>query len=66
MKAGGTKYQTCSARYSLGILSLSSHTLHLFVTEHLLVQFFLHFVKEIGAALVLPTFDVDVETVTVL
>jgi|SRR5574344_1300505 hypothetical protein len=65
MKAGGTKYQTCSARYSLGILSLSSHTLHLFVTEHLLVQFFLHFVKEVGAAFVLPAFDISVEAVAV-
>ena len=52
--------------FSSGILCLSSHALHLFITEHLLVQFFLHFVKEIGAALVLPAFDVDVETVTVL
>ena len=52
--------------FSSGILCLSSHALHLFITEHLLVQFFLHPVNEIGAAFVLPAFDVDVETVTVL
>lgn len=45
--------------------SLSSHALQFLVAKHLLVQFLLHPVKEIGAALVLPPFDVDVETVTV-
>ncbi len=45
---------------------LSSHTLQLLITEHLLVQFFLHSVKEIGAAFVLPAFDIGVETVAVL
>lgn len=45
---------------------LFSHPLQLLITQHSLVQFFLHFVKEVGAALVLPAFDVDVETVAVL
>ena len=45
---------------------LSSHALHFFVAEHSLVQFLLHSVKEIGAAFVLPAFDVYIEAVAVL
>ena len=36
------------------------------VREHSLVQFLLHSVKEIGAAFVLPAFDVYIEAVAVL
>ena len=46
-------------------LILSSHTFQLFIAQHSLVQFLLHFVKEVGAAFVLPAFDVGVEAVTV-
>lgn len=45
---------------------LFSHPLQLLITQHSLVQFFLHPVNEIGAAFVLPAFDVGVETVAVL
>ena len=45
---------------------LSSDSFHFFVAEHPLVQFLLHPVKEIGAAFVLPAFDVDIEAVAVL
>ena len=42
---------------------LSSDSFHFFVAEHPLVQFLLHPVQEIGAAFVLPAFDVDIEAV---
>ena len=45
--------------------SLSSHTLQFLITEHLLVEFLLHPVKEVGAALVFPPLDVDIETIAV-
>lgn len=45
---------------------LFSHPLQLLITQHSLVQFFLHPVNEIGAAFVLPAFDIGVETVAVL
>ena len=45
---------------------LFSHPLQLLITQHPLVQFLLHSVKEVGAAFVLPAFDVGVETVAVL
>ena len=45
---------------------LFSHPLQLLITQHSLVQFLLHPVKEVGAAFVLPAFDVGVETVAVL
>ena len=45
---------------------LFSHPLQLLITQHSLVQFFLHPVKEVGAAFVLPAFDIGVETVAVL
>ncbi len=44
----------------------SSHAFQFLVTLHLLVEFLLHPVKEVGAALVLTAFDVDVEAVAVL
>ena len=45
--------------------NLSPHALQFLVAEHLFVQLLLHPVKEVGATLVLPTFDVYVETVAV-
>lgn len=45
---------------------LFSHPLQLLITQHSLVQFFLHPVNEIGAAFVLPAFDIGVEAVAVL
>ena len=45
--------------------NLSPHALQFFIAEHLFVQLLLHSVKEVGAALVLPAFDVDVKTVAV-
>ena len=45
---------------------LFSHPLQLLITQHSLVQFFLHPVNEIGAAFVLPAFDISVEAVAVL
>ena len=39
---------------------LFSHPLQLLITQHSLVQFFLHPVNEIGAAFVLPEFDIPV------
>ena len=44
---------------------LFSHPLQLLITQHSLVQFFLHPVNEIGAAFVLPAFDISVEAVAV-
>ena len=44
---------------------LFSHPLQLLITQHSLVQFFLHPVNEIGAAFVLPAFDISVEAVDV-
>ncbi len=45
---------------------LFSHPLQLLITQHSLVQFFLHPVNEIGAAFVLPAFDVGIEAVAIL
>ena len=45
---------------------LFSHPLQLLITQHSLVQFFLHPVNEIGATFVLPAFDISVEAVAVL
>lgn len=45
---------------------LFSHPLQLLITQHSLVQFFLHPVNEIGAAFVLPAFDVGVEAIAIL
>ena len=45
---------------------LFSHSFQLFITQHSLVQFLLHPVKKVGAAFVLPAFDVGIETVAVL
>lgn len=45
---------------------LFSHPLQLLITQHSLVQFFLHPVNEIGAAFVFPTFDVGIEAVAIL
>lgn len=47
-------------------LFLSPHTIQLIIAQHPLVQFLLHSVKEVGAAFVLPAFDIGVETVAVL
>ena len=46
-------------------LILSSHTFQLFIAQHSLVQFLLHPVNEIGAAFVLPAFDISVEALAV-
>lgn len=46
-ESGRSKFNTLFRPLFFGdvIVGLSSHTLHLFVTEHLLVQFLLHSVK---------------------
>ena len=48
------------------ILFLSSHPFHFLIPQHLLVEFFLHPVKEVGTAFAFPAFDVNVEAVAVL
>lgn len=53
------------AAYPLFGIRLSPHPLQFIVMSHLRIQFVLHLFKEVGAALVLPAFDVDVETVAV-
>ena len=45
---------------------LFSHPLQFLIAQHSLVQFLLHPVEEVGAAFVLPAFDIGVETVAVL
>lgn len=45
--------------------NLSSHALQFLITEHLLVEFLLHPVKEVGSALVLSAFNVNVETIAI-
>ena len=52
--------------YSNEFVFYSPHTIQLIIAQHPLVQFLLHSVKEVGAAFVLPAFDVGVETVAVL
>ena len=63
MKRQGTSTPVFS--YVMDIF-LFSHPFKFFIAQHPLVQFFLHPVEEVGAAFVLPAFDVDVETVAVL
>lgn len=46
-------------------MDLSSHSFQLIASSHLLVQFHLHLIKEIGTAVVLPTLDVCIEAVAV-
>ena len=36
----------------------SSHTFQLIITPHLLIQLYLHLIKEVGTAVVLPSLDV--------
>ena len=62
MEISGTSFKTCPACFLISF----SHAFQLFVAQHPLVQFFLHPVEEVGAAFVLPAFDVNVETVAVL
>ena len=47
-------------------ISLSSHSLQLIISPHLLVQLHLHLIKEVGTAVVLPSLDVCIEAVAVL
>ena len=46
-------------------ISLSSHSLHFLITQHPFVEFLLHLIKKIGAAFVLPAFDIGVEAVAI-
>ena len=47
-------------------MDLSSHSLQLIISPHLLVQPRLHLIKEVGTAIIFPTLDVRVEAVAVL
>ena len=47
-------------------MDLSSHSLQLIVSSHLLVQLHLHLVEEVGTAVVLPSLDVSIKTVAIL
>ena len=60
-------FQLLAPAYIYGIYRfLSSHSLQFIIPPHFVVQLLLHSVKEVGAAFVLPAFDVGVETVAVL
>ena len=47
-------------------MDLSSHSLQLIISPHLLVQLHLHLVDEVGTAVVLSTLDVRIEAIAVL
>ena len=52
--------------YNYKTISLSSHSLQLIISSHLLVQPRLHFINEVGTTVVLPTLNVSVEAVAIL
>ena len=52
--------------YNYKTISLSSHSLQLIISPHLLVQLHLHLVEEVGTAVVLPSLDVCIEAVAIL
>ena len=51
--------------YNYKTISLSSHSLQLIISSHLLVQLHLHLIKEVGTAVVLPSLDVCIEAVAI-